>query len=150
MTLNYKLLFISLIVQCDKILNSLSHTAFIFPQLSCKIIAIIIKHPCNTLHIQSVSQSFIAQSTLICKSSCIMFYVSLRTMFYMVRLTGGISLLEAKVAFHPICVPVIYWSFSLLCSLTVLLLFYQEPEESSRRPREVSFQGATQTTCRVP
>lgn len=107
------LLFISLIVQSDKCLNSLSCSAFIFLQLSCKIIAMIIKHPYNTLYIQSVLQSFILQSTSFCKSSFIVSYVSLRTMFYMIRLTGDISILEAKVALYSICIPVIY-----LCPLT--------------------------------
>lgn len=99
--------------QSDKCLNSLSCSAFIFLQLSCKIIAMIIKRPYNTLYIQSVLQSFISQSTSFCKSSFIMSYVSLRTVFYMIRLTGDISILEAKVALYSICIPVIY-----LCPLT--------------------------------
>lgn len=55
--LNYTLSFFYLPhnTQPDKFLNSLSHAIpFIFPQLSCKIIARIIKSPYNTFYIQSV------------------------------------------------------------------------------------------------
>lgn len=49
-------------MQSDKFLNSLNHSiSFIFPQLSCKIIAAVIKHPYNTVYFQSVSQLFILQ-----------------------------------------------------------------------------------------
>ena len=120
MTLNYKLSFFYLPynTQSDKFLNSLSHSIpFIFPQLSCKIIGRIIKRPYKTFCIQRVLQSFILQSTLFCKSSFIMSNVSLRTMFYMIRLTGGISVLEAKVALYLICVPVIYVCPFDLCAV---------------------------------
>lgn len=101
----------------DKFLNSLSHSSpFIFPQLSCKIIAMIIKDPYNTLCIQSVLQLFILQSTLFCKSSFIMSYVNLRAMFNMIRLTVGISILEAKVALYSVCIPVIYLCPFDLCA----------------------------------
>lgn len=49
-------------MQSDKFLNSLSHSiSFVFPQLSCKIIAAIIKHPYNAVYFQSVSQLSILQ-----------------------------------------------------------------------------------------
>lgn len=67
----------------------------------------------NTLYIQSVLQSFILQRTSFCKSSFIMSYVSLRTVFYMIRLTDAMSVLETKVAPYSMCIPVIS-----LCPLT--------------------------------
>lgn len=73
----------------------------------------IIKHPYKTLYVQSVSQSFILQSISFCKSSFIMSYVSLTTMFYMIRLTGDIAILEAKVTLYSRCISIIY-----LCPLT--------------------------------
>lgn len=76
----------------------------------------IIKDPYNTLYIQSVLQLFILQSTLFCKSSFIMSYISLRTMFNMIRLAGGISILETKVALYAVCTPVIYLCPFDLCA----------------------------------
>ena len=43
--------------------------------------------------------------------------VSLTTMFYMIRLTGGISILEAKVALYLVSVPVIYVCPFDLCAV---------------------------------
>lgn len=73
----------------------------------------IINRPYKTLYVQSVSQSFILQSISFCKSSFIMSYVSLTTMLYMIRLTGDISISEAKVTLYSRCISIIY-----LCPLT--------------------------------
>lgn len=135
--------------QSDQCLNSLSCSAFIFLQLSCKIIAMIIKHPYKTLYVQSVSQSFILQSISFCKSSFIMSYVSLRTMFYMIRWTGNISISEAKVTLYSICISITICILWPLCSLNMLLILYQESEGSSSRSREVPFQSAMETACGV-
>lgn len=60
--------------------------------------------------------------------------VSLRTVFYMIRLTGGTSVLEAKFALYLICAPVIYMGPFDLCAAKMCCLFYQVPEETSCRP----------------